>query len=77
MNAFVKWMDNLDLVWKIILALPIFDIVWVIYRLVRSIDSGNALGIVLAIVLLVIGLPFLWLLDMITLIISNRVLWID
>ncbi len=77
MNAFVKWMDNLGLVWKIILALPVLDIVWVIYRLMRSIDKGSVLGIVLAIILIVIGLPFLWLIDMITILLTRHVIWLD
>ncbi len=77
MNAFVKWMDNLGLVWKLILALPVLDIVWVIYRLMRSIDKGSVLSIVLAILLIVIGLPFLWLIDMITILLTRHVIWLD
>lgn len=77
MKSFVKAMDDLPLVVKIILALPMIDIVWVVYRLIKSISHENVLGIVLAVLLLVIGIPFLWLIDIITLIINNNVLWID
>lgn len=77
MNSLVKSMDKLGLIWKLILALPVLDIVWVIYRLLRSIDKGSVLGIVLAIVLIVVGIPFLWLIDMITIILTRRVLWIN
>lgn len=77
MSSFIKAMDDLPLILKIILALPMIDIVWVIYRLIKSIDQKNTLGIVLAIILLVIGIPFLWLVDIITLIINNKVLWLD
>lgn len=77
MKSFVKAMDNLPLIVKIILALPMIDIVWVVYRLIKSISNENVLGIVLAVLLLVIGIPFLWLIDIITLIINNNVLWID
>ena len=34
-------------------------------------------GIVLAIVLIVIGIPFLWLVDIISLIVVNKVLWVE
>jgi len=77
MNAFVKWMDNLGLVWKIILALPLLDIVWNIYRLMRSIDKKSVLGIVLAILLIVVGWAFLWILDIITILLTGRVLWLN
>ena len=62
---------------KIILALPFLDILWVVYRLFRSIEKSNVLGIVLAVLLLVLGVPFLWLVDIITLIIQDKVYWID
>ncbi len=76
MNSLVKSMDGLSRIWKIILALPLLDIVWAIYRLMRSISKGSVLGIILAVLLIFIGIPFLWLVDMITIILFNRVLWI-
>ena len=73
----VSAFDNLPKWAKIILALPFLDILWVVYRLLRSIEKGNVLGIVLAVLLLIIGIPFLWLIDIITLIIQDKVYWID
>jgi hypothetical protein len=70
-------MDKLPKIVKIILALPFLDIVWVVYRLIKSISKKNTLGIVLAILLLIFGIPFLWLIDIITIIISDKVLWLD
>lgn len=77
MKSFIKGMNGLALWIKIILALPVLDIVWNIYRLARSIDKKSTLGIVLAILLIIIGIPFMWLIDIITLLIANKVLWID
>jgi len=77
MKSFVKAMDGFSKIVKIILALPFLDIVWVVYRLIKSISKKNTLGIVLAILLLIFGIPFLWLIDIITIIISNKVLWLD
>ena len=77
MKSFIKGMDGLALWIKIILALPILDIVWNVYRLVRSIDKGSVLGIVLGILLIIIGIPFMWLVDIISLIVANKILWID
>lgn len=73
----VSAFDNFPKWAKIILALPFLDILWVVYRLFRSIEKNNVLGIVLAVLLLIIGIPFLWLIDIITLIIQDKVYWID
>lgn len=77
MKAFIKGMDDLPLILKVILALPGLDIIWVIYRLIRSITKDNMLGIVLAIILIVVGLPILWLIDIIFIVLKGTVLWID
>lgn len=71
----VKWMDNLPKWAKVVLALPCLDVVWVIYRLVKSLGKKQTLGIVLAVILIVVGLPWLWLLDIITIILLDKVLW--
>ena len=77
MKDFIKALDELPLLVKIILALPVIDIVWVIYRIIKSVASENTLGIVLGVLLLIIGIPFLWLIDIITLIVYNKVLWLE
>lgn len=77
MKSFINGMDGLALWIKIILALPGLDIIWNVYRLVRSIDKGNVLGIVLGVILIIVGIPFMWLVDIISLIVANKVLWID
>ncbi|HOF65299.1 MAG: hypothetical protein ACOYJ1_06520 [Peptococcales bacterium] len=71
----VKWMDNLPKWAKVLLALPCLDVVWVIYRLVKSLGKKQTLGVVLAVILIVVGLPWLWLLDIITIILLDKVLW--
>ncbi|HHT81858.1 MAG TPA: hypothetical protein GX003_00255 [Acholeplasmataceae bacterium] len=73
--GFVKWMDQAPKWLKVVLALPLLDIVWVIYRLIKSVNDKNTLGIIVAILLIVIGLPFLWLVDIITLLVLDKVLW--
>lgn len=75
MKSYVKWMDSNSKLVKVLLALPIINILWWVYRLFKSIDEGNVLGIVLAILLLIIGIPFLWIIDLITLIVMDKVLW--
>ena len=73
----ISTLDNLPKWGKLLLALPVLDIVWVVYRLVRSIEKKNSLGIILAAVLIVVGIPFMWLIDIITLLLQDRIYWID
>jgi hypothetical protein len=74
---FVKAMDDLPLIVKIILAIPALDIIWVIYRIVKSLAKGNMIGVILGIVLVIVGLPFLWLVDIIFIVLKGQVFWID
>jgi hypothetical protein len=70
-------MDNLSQVVKILLALPFIDIIWVIYRLIKSIAKDDVLGLVLAIVAIIVGVPFLWVIDMICIAFMGHVWWLD
>ena len=77
MKNFVKAMDNLPLIVKIILALPFLDIVWNVVRLCKSIAKSNLLGIILAIISLFAGIPFVWIIDIICILVKNKIWWID
>ena len=74
MKDLIKAMDNLSWVVKLILCIPVLDIVWNVYRLLRSIDASNVLGIVLSIVL-IIGAPIVWLIDLICVIVNKKIWW--
>ncbi len=75
LNELVKSFDNLPQIVKIILALPGIDIIWVIYRIVKSASENNLLGIILGVVILFVGIPFLWIIDIICIIMKNTVWW--
>lgn len=77
MDNFIKTVDDLPLIVKIILALPVIDIVWVVYRIIKSAQKQSMFGVVLGVIMVIIGIPFLWLIDIISLIVCNKVLWID
>lgn len=77
MKGLIKAFDGLPKIVKFILALPVLDIVWAIYRLCRSLNKGNVLGIVLAVIMLFVCPTIFWLVDMITIVLMNRVLWIN
>lgn len=77
MKSFIVAMEKLPLLVKVLLALPFLDIVWVVYRIIRSVDKQNWVGVLIAVVFIIIGIPFLWLIDMLCILIIGHVWWID
>lgn len=77
MNSVIKFFDGLPLIVKVILALPVLDVLWAVYRLCRSIDKGNAVGIILGVLMLLFCPVILWIVDIITLLVIGKVIWID
>ncbi len=77
MSGLIKTFDEFPKIVKILLALPFLDIVWAVYRLCKSIEKNNAVGIVLAILMLIFCPTLFWIVDLITIICMDKVLWID
>ncbi|MBN2268593.1 MAG: hypothetical protein V3569_03300 [Acholeplasmataceae bacterium] len=74
MKEFVKAMDGLPWIVKLILALPGIDgFAWGIYRLVKGISSNNMTLIIAGIVWLLVGWAVLWILDIFTLLTQKNV----
>ena len=71
MKELIKTIDELPLLVKVILAIPALDIVWGIYRICRSLDKNNAVGIVISILLLFV--PFMWLIDIVMILMKGNV----
>ena len=77
MKKLVKTMEGLPWIIKLLLVIFI-DFYGNLYRLFKSISKGNVLGGVLAVILLcTVGLGIFWIIDIITVIISNKIWWID
>ena len=75
MKELIKAIDELPLLIKVILAIPALDIVWGIYRICRSLDKNNVAGIVVSILLLFV--PFMWLIDIIMILMKGTVWCLD
>ena len=69
---FVKAMDNLPFILKLILALPFLDIVWGIYRLVKGVAKKNLFLTIVGILWIIPGAVICWVVDLITVIINDR-----
>lgn len=77
MKNFIKAIDGLPKIIKLILALPALDIVWAIYRICRSAVKKNILGVILGIIMIPLGGFILWILDIVTILVKDTVLWFD
>ena len=75
MKDVIKTLDNLPWIAKLILCIPMLDIVWTIYRLIKSIDAKNNVGIVASIILFFCA-PFVWLIDLICVILNKKIWWL-
>ena len=75
MKELIKAIDALPLLVKVILAIPALDIVWGIYRICRSVDKNNVVGIVVSVLLLFV--PFMWLIDIIVILLKGTVWSMD
>lgn len=53
MNEFIRAMDGLPKLVKILLAIPCLDIIWVIYRLVKSINANDMIFLIVAVLLII------------------------
>lgn len=74
MKDLIKAMDNLPWLVKLILCIPALDIVWTVYRLLKSLVAGNTIAIILSIVLFFFA-PFVWLIDLLCVIFKKNVWW--
>lgn len=74
MKEAIKFLDDLPWIVKLILCIPALDIVWTVYRLLRSLEAKNTVGIVVSIVLFFCA-PFVWLIDLICVILNKQVWW--
>ena len=77
MKQLISAIDDLPLIVKIIFSLPVIDVIWSVYRLCRSIDKQNVVGIVLAVLLLFFGPTIVWIIDLICVLLNGKVCWLD
>lgn len=76
MKEFLKAIDELPYIAKLILCIPVLDIVWNIYRLIKSLDAKNNTGIIIAVVMLIVGIPFMWVVDLVCMLMYKKIWWI-
>lgn len=72
MKNLIKSFDDMPWVLKLILCLPVLDIVWAIYRICKGADTKNTLMLVVGILWLFVGTTITWIVDLICTIVSKR-----
>lgn len=75
MDGYIKWMDGHSRFLKIILCIWILDITWAVYRILGAVKNKNWLHLVLAILWIVLAGTVGWVLDLVWIIIFNRIFW--
>jgi hypothetical protein len=74
MKAFVKAMDGLPWIVKVILALPFFDgIAWGLYRLIKGLSKKDTTLIIVGLIWIFFGLFIFWIIDLFTLFTKKNV----
>lgn len=77
MKDIVKTFDNLPLILKLIIALPGLDIIWNIVRVCRSLAKNNTVNAIIAVILIFVGIPFVWLIDILFILFKGNIWWLD
>lgn len=75
-SNFATWMENESKFSKIVLALPLIDLSWWVYRFLISKDEGDLWGMVFSILIGLISVPVSWIVDIVFLAMDKPVLWL-
>ena len=66
MKEFIKLMNDLPWIVKLILCIPALNIVWAIYRIVKGVSTQNLVLTVIGILWIVPGSVICWIFDLVT-----------
>ncbi len=68
----IKWFESAPLWLKIIFALPVLDIIWAIFRIVKGATQGKVMLILVGILWLLLGWAILWIIDIVSICINKH-----
>ena len=66
MKEFVKLIDELPWIVKIILCIPVLDIVWAIYRIVKALANKDSFNLIIGIIWVIGACSLTWIFDLVT-----------
>ena len=65
MKSFIKAVNRLPLIVKLLLCIPAIEIFYGICRIVNQASKGNVLLVIVAILTIIPGAAFMWLVDLV------------
>ena len=71
-SGFVGAMDGLPWIVKLILCIPVLDIIWAFYRIVKGLSTKSMLMVVVGILWIIPGSVICWLIDLISTLIYGK-----
>lgn len=72
MKDLVKTFDQLPWLVKLILCLPVLDIAWAVYRIVKGLAEKNILTLVAGILWIIPGSVICWIVDLVCTIVWKK-----
>ena len=72
MKEFIKAIDRLPKILKLLLCIPVLDIVWAIYRIVKGLNKKDNLLVVIGILWIIPGSMFGWIFDIVTVLLYDH-----
>lgn len=73
MKDFIKAMDNLPFILKVILCIPALDIIWAVYRIVKGVTKESLIQLIVGILWIVPGAVFLWIIDIVCVLLYKKI----
>lgn len=71
-NGFTSAMDNLPWIVKLLLCLPVLDIAWAIYRIIKGASQQKTLTLVFGILWIIPGSVICWVIDLVSTLIFKK-----
>ena len=72
MKEFIKTVNGWPLIVKLLLCIPVVEIFYGICRIINQAAKGNVLMLIVAILTVIPGAAFMWLLDLIWVIVTGH-----
>ena len=72
MKEFVDKLNGLDFLFKLILCIPLLDIVWSVGRVLNGLAKKDILWTVIGILTIVPGAAFMWLVDLVLILMRGK-----
>ncbi|MCL2061081.1 MAG: hypothetical protein FWH03_00440 [Firmicutes bacterium] len=71
-NGYVSWLDKSSLLVKLLFCIPILNIFWAVYRIIKGVTQNKPIILIAGILWIIPGAAFCWLLDLIFILINGK-----